>query len=172
MLRTPSLCAASLFRDHHPLEGAFQQEASYLFHEKEQPGIDLGHQTFECTKAGLGLKLFMVLAALGERGLGEYVERQWDLALRTYDYLKQQADFECAVRPQSNILCFRLRGSDRKQLQISDTLIAQGHFHLSSTAYRGKRYLRLALMNPDTTFEDIQRLIQKIRKIADEIEPD
>ena len=114
----------------------------------------------------------MVLAALGERELGEYIERQWDLALRTYEYVQQQADFECAVRPQSNILCFRLRGNDRKQLQIRDALIAQGHFHLSSTAYQGKRYLRLALMNPATTFEDMQRLINMIRKIAEGIETD
>jgi len=169
MLRTPSLCAASLFRDHHHIESAFQQEASYLFHEKNQPGIDLGHLTFECTKAGLALKLFLVLGALGERGLGEYIERQWDLATQTYDYIQQQPGFECAVRPQSNIVCFRIMGSDQEQLQIRDALIAQGHFYLTSTSFRGKRYLRLALMNPDTTLEDMQRLLNMIRKIAEGI---
>jgi hypothetical protein len=30
----------------------------------------------ECTKSWLGLKLFFVVAALGERGLAEYYERQ------------------------------------------------------------------------------------------------
>ena len=167
MLRTPSLCAASLYRDHHHIESAFQQEASYLFHEKNQPGIDLVHLTFECTKSGLALKLFLVLGALGERGLGEYIERQWDLALQTYEYIQQQPDFECAVCPQSNIVCFRITGSDQKQLQIRDALIAQGHFYLTSSSFRGKRYLRLTLMNPDTTLEDIQRLIHMIRKIAE-----
>lgn len=169
MLRTPSLCAASLFHDHHHIESAFQQEASYVFHEKNQPGIDLGHLTFECTKAGLALKLFLVLGALGERGLGEYIERQWNLALQTYDYIKQQPDFECAVRPQSNIVCFRKMGSDQKQLQIRDAMLAQGHFYLTSTSFRGKRYLRLTLMNPNTTLEDMQRLIDMIRNIAEGI---
>jgi L-2,4-diaminobutyrate decarboxylase len=169
MLRTPSLCAASLFHDHRHIESAFQQEASYLFHEKNQPGIDLGHLTFECTKAGLALKLFLVLGALGERGLGEYIERQWDLAIQTYEYIQQQPDFEYAVRPQSNIVCFRIMGSDQKQLQIRDALIAQGHFYLTSTSFRGKRYLRLTLMNPNTTLEDMQRLINMIRKIAEGI---
>jgi L-2,4-diaminobutyrate decarboxylase len=91
------------------------------------------------------------------------------LALQTYDYIKQQPDFECAVRPQSNIVCFRIIGSDQKQLQIRDVILAQGHFHLSSTAFRGKRYLRLALMNPNTTLEDMQRLINMIRKVAEGI---
>ena len=115
------------------------------------------------------MKLFLVLGALGERGLGEYIERQWDLAIQTYEYIQQQPDYECAVRPQSNIVCFRIMGSDQEQLQIRDAMLAQGHFYLTSTSFRGKRYLRLALMNPDTTLEDMQRLINMIRKIAEGI---
>jgi L-2,4-diaminobutyrate decarboxylase len=164
MLRTPVLCAALLVRDHRTLDRTFQQDASYLFHDKARPGIDFGHRTVECTKAGLGLKFFMVLGSLGERGLADYVERQYELALQAYDYIQQQAGFECAVRPQSNILCFRTAGGDARQLQIRDALIARGDFYLSSTLFQGKRYLRLALMNPRTRFEDIERLIQRIRE--------
>ena len=51
------------------LDEAFTQEASYLFYEKEQPGYDFLHRTIECTKPVLGLKFFMVLAAMGEAGL-------------------------------------------------------------------------------------------------------
>jgi L-2,4-diaminobutyrate decarboxylase len=164
MLRTPVLCAALLVRDHRALDRTFQQDASYLFHDKARPGIDFGHRTVECTKAGLGLKFFMVLGALGERGLADYVERQYELALQAYDYIQQQAGFECAVRPQSNILCFRTAGGDAQQLQMRDALIARGDFYTSSTLFQGKRYLRLALMNPRTRLEDIQRLIQRIRE--------
>ncbi|NTU59734.1 MAG: PLP-dependent decarboxylase, partial [Deltaproteobacteria bacterium] len=76
LLRAPPLCAAVLVRDHRDLDGAFHEEASYLFHEKVQPGVDLIHRTVECTKAALGLKAFCVLGALGETGLADYVERQ------------------------------------------------------------------------------------------------
>ena len=74
-MRTPTVCAAVLVRNHKTIDHAFQQEASYLFHEKEQPGFDFMHRTIECTKAGLGLKFFMVLASLGEKGLAEHIER-------------------------------------------------------------------------------------------------
>jgi L-2,4-diaminobutyrate decarboxylase len=167
MLRTPTVCAAVLLRDHRPLETAFQQEASYLFHEKEQPGVDLGYRTLECTKAALGLRLFMVLGALGESGLTEYVERQWDLAQQAYDYINAQPDFECAVRPESNILCFRTAGCDQTQLQIRDALIAQGRFYLSSAVFCGQRYLRLTLMSPWTELKDIECMVEMIRHIAD-----
>ena len=74
LMRTPTLCAAVLLRDARDLDGAFKQEASYLFHDKEQPGVDFIHRTVECTKAGLGLRFFAVLAALGEEGLARYVQ--------------------------------------------------------------------------------------------------
>ncbi len=74
LMRTPNLCAAVLLRDARRLDEAFQQEASYLFHDKAQPGVDFIHRTVECTKAGLGLRFFAVLAALGEKGLAEYVD--------------------------------------------------------------------------------------------------
>lgn len=169
MLQAPTLCAALLVRDHRALDTAFHQEASYLFHEKDQPGVDVANRTVECTKAGLGLRFFFVLGALGERKLGEFVERQYDLTQRAYEYISSQPGFVCPVRPQSNILCFRIAGSDRKQLQIRDTLNARGRFYLSSTIFQGVRYLRFSLMNPLTEFEDIQRMIEMVRQVAQEV---
>ena len=120
LMRTPSLCTAILVKDFRTIDRAFQQEASYLFHEKEQPGFDFIHRTVECTKAGLGLKWFFVLAALGEQGLEKHVDDQFELAKQAYDYIESQPKFNCAARPQSNILCFRLSGNDQLQLDIRD----------------------------------------------------
>ena len=61
LMRTPSLCTAVLVKDYRTIDQAFQQEASYLFHEKVQPGFDFIHRTVECTKAGLGLKWFLII---------------------------------------------------------------------------------------------------------------
>jgi len=166
LVRTPTLCAAVLVRDSRTLDGAFQQEASYLFHEKEQPGFDFVERTVECTKAGLGLRLFMVLGAMGERGLADYVERQFDLAVEAYEYIRHLPDFECAVEPQTNILCFRLAGDDDLQLQVRQRLTALGAFYISTAAFNGRRYLRLALMNPDTSLDDIKRLVDEMRRLA------
>ena len=165
MMRTPTLCAAILVKDHRDLDRAFQQEASYLFHEKNQPGFDFIHRTVECTKAGLGLRLFMVMAGLGERGLEEYLDRQCALAREAYDYIQSQPDFECAVEPQSNILCFRTQGEDNWQLALRDRLTSQGNFYISTTAFMNRRYLRLVFMNPATSLEDVKTLIREIRSL-------
>jgi L-2,4-diaminobutyrate decarboxylase len=166
LLRVPTLCAAVLVRDGATLDRAFQQEASYLFHDKEQPGFDFIHRAVECTKAGLGLRLFAVLAALGQRGLAGYVERCFELARQAYGYLSGLPGIECPVSPQANILCFRLPGSDELQLAARARLLEEGDFYLSSTAFRGRRYLRLVFMNPDTRLEDVARLVERLRRIA------
>jgi L-2,4-diaminobutyrate decarboxylase len=166
MLRTPTVCAAVLVRDHRTLDAAFEQEASYLFHDKEQPGFDFIHRTVECTKAGLGLRLFLTLAALGEQGLAEYIDRQFAVALAAYEYLQELPDIHCAVKPQANILCFRLHGSDALQLHIRDHLIANGRFYLSTTAFAGQRYLRAVFMNPQTDLEHVKQLVAEMRRLA------
>lgn len=169
LMRTPVLCAALLVRDHETLDNAFEQEASYIFHDKEQPGFDFIHRTVECTKAGLGLKLFLVLAALGEQGVAEYIERQFLLTMDAYDHIQGLPDYECAVKPQSNILCFRIKGNDSLQLKLRDKLITQGDFYLSTTSINDKRYLRLVFMHPDTSMDDVEKLIRKIHQLLNKM---
>jgi L-2,4-diaminobutyrate decarboxylase len=166
LMRTPTLCAAVLVRDSRTLDGAFQQEASYLFHDKEQPGVDFIHRTVECTKAALGLRFFAVLASLGETGLARYVERQFALAREAYGYIVSLPDFECPVQPEANILCFRIRGDDALQIAVRDALIAEGSFYLSTAELNGRRYLRASFMNPDTSLQDVRSMTGRALEIA------
>ncbi len=162
MMQAPILCAAVLVRDHRTLDRAFQQEASYLFHEKDQPGVDFGHRSFECTKAGLGLRAFMALAALGEEAMGDYVDRQCDLAVEAHALISATPGFECAVRPESCILCFRVQGDDALQIRIRNAILADGSFYLSSAMVNGRRWLRIVLLNPAIETGHVQALVAEV----------
>ena len=72
MMRTSPLCTGILFRKKTYLENTFSQKASYLFHEKDNPGIDILAHQIECTKSALGTRLFMVLASMGEKRNGQF----------------------------------------------------------------------------------------------------
>ena len=168
MLLTPPLCAAVLVRDHRWLDQAFEQEASYLFHDKQQPGVDLIQRTVECTKAALGLKLYLVVAALGETGLARYVEEQTALAQQAWRYFDEQPDFSCPAKPQSNILCFAYADWNEEHLALRDRLIEAGDFHLSTARINDRWHLRAVFMNPETRMEDVEGLAQAIRKAAAE----
>ena len=165
LMRVTAFCTALLVRDARSLDQAFTQKASYLFHDKEQPGYDFLHRTIECTKPVLGLKFFMVLAAMGETGLAEYIERQFDLTAEVYDYLQSLDDFECPVEPQSNILCFRVKGARDGHLALRDRLLARGDYYVSTASLNGERYLRLTLTNPETSLDDIKGLVHEIREL-------
>ncbi len=166
MLRTPSTCTAVLVRDHRWLDSAFHQEASYLFHDKDEPGVDFIHRSVECTKDGLGLKLFLSLAAEGEAGAARFLDRQVELAGDAARFIASRPGLELAIMPELNILCFRAAGSDELQLAIRKRLIEEGMHFISTTELRGTRWLRLSLMNPATEMEDIRSLVADVECIA------
>jgi L-2,4-diaminobutyrate decarboxylase len=167
MLRTSSLCAAILVREVRRLDAAFQQSASYLIYEDaEGSGPDLLGRQVECTKAPLGLKVFMNLAWRGERGIGDYVAEQYDKTVRLWELISARDGFECLSRPESNILCFRYGRDDALQVELRERLLAEGRFHLSSTEVSGVRWLRMSVMAPATGEETIEELLDAIERLA------
>jgi L-2,4-diaminobutyrate decarboxylase len=167
MLRTASLCAAVLVREATRLDAAFHQQASYLFYEDTQAaGPDLLGRQVECTKAPLGLKLFLNLAFRGERGLGRYVAGQYDKTLRFWELISTRPGFECLSPPESNILCFRYGDDSALQVALRERLLAEGRFHLSSTEVDGTRWLRMSVMAPATDEQTIEQLLEAIERLA------
>jgi L-2,4-diaminobutyrate decarboxylase len=166
LLRTSALCAAVLVRDAGTLDRAFQQEASYLFYEeRDTPGVDVIARAVECTKATLGLRLFLNLAFQGPDGMAAYLDGRFALARTAHDLIQARPGFSCPYEPESNILCFRHGDDDARQLQIRDALIADGRYHLSSAVVAGRRYLRLTLTAPSTREATIEGLLDTIETL-------
>jgi L-2,4-diaminobutyrate decarboxylase len=166
MLRVPTLCTAVLLRDGRAFDRTFAEEASYLFYGHDGGGPDLIHRTIECTKSGLGLKLLFAIAAEGEAAMAEYWDSRCAAAQRFTTILRRTAGFEAPLEPESNIVCFRWRGDDAEQIRIREALLREGFFHISSTEAGGRRYLRLAVMNPATDDETLRGLLDAIARIA------
>jgi L-2,4-diaminobutyrate decarboxylase len=167
MLRTPALAAAVLLRDGSRLEAAFRQKAAYLIYE--EPGGDdlslLGRQV-ECTKAAIGMRIFLNLAFRGEEGLGGYVAEQYDKTLRFWELVSAREGFECLSRPESNILCFRYGRDPKLQIRLRERLLAEKRFHLSSTEVNGERWLRMTVTAPATSDETLENLLAAIEALA------
>ena len=167
MLRVPGLCAAVLLRDERGFDAAFHEEASYLFYGEQPEGIDLIHRTVECTKSGLGLRAFMSLAFEGEAAIAAYLDDRCALAQRAAALVRSRPGFEVPCEPESNIVCFRWAAAeDEGQIAIRDALLRSGTHHLSSAEISGRRYLRLAIMNPETTDATIVSLLDQIERLA------
>ncbi len=162
MLRTSSLAAAVLTRRAGDLDAAFRQRASYLFHGEQ--GFDSIGRTVECSKAELGLKVFLNLAWRGERGLGEYVTRQYGAAHRLWELARERPGFDLPYEPESNIVCFRYGTGD--QAAIRERLTEDGAFHLTSAEIGGVRHLRVTVMAPATDDKTLEALLDRIAELG------
>ncbi|MEV4745047.1 pyridoxal-dependent decarboxylase [Streptosporangium sp. NPDC049248] len=162
MLRTSSLAAAVLTRREGDLDAAFQQRASYLFYGEQ--GFDLIGRTVECSKAELGLKIFLNLAWRGERGLGEHVARRYATAHRFWELARERPGFECPYEPESNIVCFRYGTGD--PVDVRERLMADGAFQLTSAEIGGARHLRVTVMAPATDDKTLEALLDRIAELG------
>ncbi len=167
MMRTSALAAAVLLREGWRLEAAFRQRAAYLIYEdSDDAGPSLLERQVECTKAPLGMRIFMNLAFRGEEGVGRYVAERYDKTLRFWELIEARPGFECLSRPESNILCFRYGRDPELQIRLREQLLRGRRFHLSSTEVNGERWLRMTVTAPATGEETIEELLDAIEETA------
>jgi len=95
------------------------------------------------------------------------------LGNRFSELIENDSDFELAIEPMANIVCFRFVNPkieaivlNEINLQIRQEILEDGEFYVVQTKLRGKHYLRTAIMNPFTTEEDLKCLLEKIRTFA------
>lgn len=171
MMFVPALCTFVFFKDKKHSYQTFSQDAPYLF-DPAMSDLDFesGLRTFECTKGNLVLPLFAILCTIGTAGIARLLEGLARETRNFHQLLEDSVDFEALHVPETNILCFRyLPGGvaqdqlDQIQDEVRARLLRQGDFYLTGTLLRGKRCLRVSVMNPLTTAADFQALLENIR---------
>lgn len=174
MMLMPALLTAVLFRDGARSYEPFAQEASYLFSSRDprQEWFNLGGRTLECTKRMMSLKLYAALSVHGPRLFGDYVGAMFDLAKKLAARLSDAPDFELAVEPECNIVCFRHTPAgatdlDALQARLRQRVLAEGSFYLVQTRLRGALYLRTTIVNPLTREEDLAALLERLRALSE-----
>ena len=174
MLLMPALMTAVVYRRRGAADRAFHQDQSYVgfqAREGEFAWWDSGLRTLECTKRMMALELYGSLAAHGTDFFADYVTRTFDLARWFAGELASAPDFELAVEPQANIVCFRFAPEgvsdlDALQLAVREELVQSGAFYLVKTRLGDRTWLRTTIINPRTTEADLTALIDAIRASA------
>jgi L-2,4-diaminobutyrate decarboxylase len=172
LMMMPALITAVLFREGHRSFDAFAQEASYLFTGQDtRPWSDVAMRTLECTKEMMSLKLYACLSVLGTKLFADSITRTFDLSRRFAERLQASGDFELAVPPDCNIVCFRHTPQgvpaselDALQVRLRESLVTSGDFYLVQTTLGGRVWLRTTIINPLTTDEDLDALLEALRR--------
>ncbi|MEO8698818.1 MAG: aminotransferase class I/II-fold pyridoxal phosphate-dependent enzyme [Kofleriaceae bacterium] len=171
LLMLPALVTAVLFkREAHAYE-AFAQQASYLFAatQPSESWWDLGQRTLECTKRAMAVELWVALRTLGEPWFAEVIDRQHALAAELAAKLTAAPDFELALAPESNIVCYRHLGSadlDAHNRALRRRVVEDGRFYIVGTQLPSGYFLRSTLMNPLIESRDLDDLLGHLRALC------
>lgn len=171
MMMMPAITTALLFRDSADSYKTFRQQAEYLLDATDEDWHNLAKRTFECTKYMMSLHWYSLIRKYGKSLFDEFVTTLYDKGQILAELIDIQEDFELAVKPMSNIVCFRYNPAsselslDELNQQIRKTLLEEGKFYVVSARLKGQYWLRTTLMNPFTSRGDFQDLIKRIRDI-------
>ncbi|MGI5891877.1 MAG: pyridoxal phosphate-dependent decarboxylase family protein [Bacillota bacterium] len=172
MMTMPALLTAVIFKEGSNSYKIFdQKEASYILEEEDTGNWwDIGLRSLECTRPAMGFEVYSTLKAYGKEYFNNYIEYIYDLSRWFADTLERSGLFEVLKRPQSNIICFRYTAKkgdlDQIQQHIRNEILASEEFYLVKAEINGKFYLRITLINPLTSKEDLLAFMEKIAAAA------
>jgi L-2,4-diaminobutyrate decarboxylase len=170
MMMMPALTTMLLFKNHEDSYKTFAQEASYLFGQEEWDWSNYGKRTMECTKVMLGIRLYAAWQEYGVNIFKDNIDECYNLAQQFVKLLESNGSYEIPVIPQSNIICFRLKDAEDREIeQIREQILHEGNFYILKTKLKDKTYFRCTLMNPFTKVMDLKELIEKINMKFQEI---
>jgi L-2,4-diaminobutyrate decarboxylase len=183
LLFVPALCAFVFYRDREHRFQAFRQDAPYLF-DPSAPGsqaeYDTGLLTVECTKRAAAFGLWGLWALFGPQLFSDCVDNAFARAREFWERLREASDFVPLHEPQCNIVCFRYVPPRLRDAPLSEIgrfnqmlrveLIRSGEYYIVQTNLDGAPALRLTVMNPLTTAEDLDGLLEAIRAAGARVE--
>ena len=176
MLLVPALNTLIMFKNGERSFETFAQKASYLF-QKSQSNVwyNSAIRTIECTKSALGIIAYTALKYYGNEYYRKYIDSRYDLALEFASMVRLSSQLELAIEPESNIVCFRFapEGYDDHILNkinsiIRDRIIKEGTFYVVQAELRENIWIRLTIINPLTSEDDLKYLMQRVYEIGRE----
>lgn len=154
-----------LVRDGHWLRRAFEADAPYLF-DAERAGDNIGEVAIQCSKRADAIKLWLTLQMSGTRPFVEAMEHVADITEYLYKTVAASDDFEPMHVPEFNIFCFRHRSDDDTNAALREKFIRSGQAWITSTLLKGRRVLRVTMINPRTERGDVDRMMSAFRTMA------
>jgi len=115
------------------------------------------------------LKLWFVIRHYGITGLRHHIRRHVALAQEFARWIEESDEFELAVSPPLNLVCFRLAGGDEINRRLLEDLNRSGNLYLTHTILGGKYTLRFCVGQTHTEADHVRRAWDRIRETASEL---
>lgn len=163
-LFTPFDCAALVYRNPSLARAALTQRAGYL--ETLMPTAELNPSdlAIHMTRRVRGLPLWFSLTAHGTAAYDRAVTRGIELAEIAAIRIVAAPHLELVMEPELSVVLFRRSGWSPEEYQRwSDRALESGLGLLVPTVHDGETMFRLCFVNPTTTEQDIDALLDAMR---------
>jgi aromatic-L-amino-acid decarboxylase len=112
------------------------------------------------------LKLWFVIRHYGIEGLQHHIRQHVALAQEFARWVADSSDFELAVQPPLNLVCFRHTGGDEFNRRLLERLNRSGMIYLTHTTLDGLYTLRLCVGGTQTGERHVREAWRLIREEA------
>ncbi|MEJ2369062.1 MAG: pyridoxal-dependent decarboxylase [Acidobacteriota bacterium] len=116
------------------------------------------------------LKLWFVIRHYGVEGIRRHVREHVRLAQEFAGWIRESPDFELAVDPPLNLVCFRHLSGDEFNQRLMDELNASGALYLTHTRLDEKVALRMSIGQTFTEHRHVKKAWEAIRETARRLE--
>jgi len=166
-LFAPFDCCALLYRDPAIGRGAHTQHAEYLDvlhaeHPEDEPwnASDYAHHL---SRRARGLPFWFSLATHGSDAYTAAVETTLQVTRDAARLVADSPHTELVMEPELSIVMFRRVGWSGAQYQAwSDAELAAGRSFVVPTSWNGEVVLRICIVNPVTTVDDIAVILDSL----------
>ena len=151
---------ALVYRDPVQARAAHSQSASYLDALNARNEWNPSDYAVQLSRRARGLPFWFSLAAHGADAYAAAVEAAFTLTAQTVAAIKARQNLELAAEPDLTAIVFRRHGWDSEAYdRWAADLLAAGAAFVMPTRFRGEPAARLVLLNPRTTFADVERVL-------------
>ncbi|MCU1500799.1 MAG: Pyridoxal-dependent decarboxylase, partial [Ilumatobacteraceae bacterium] len=165
-LFAPFDCCALLYRDPAVARAAHTQQAEYLdvLHHEDAPAWNPSDYAHHLSRRARGLPFWFSLATYGTDAYRDAIESTLEVARRAAEAIGESTHLELLMPPELGVLLFRRVGWSPARYQLwSDEMLAAGEAFVVPTSWNGETVLRLCIVNPRTSLDDIIVIIDSLR---------
>ena len=170
-----------LVKDANALRRAFSEGADYIDVVADRDMSDFAYwdHSPELSRRFRALKIWFMLKIHGARAIQASIDSNITVARHLATAIESSDDFELLAPVPLSIVCFRYAGKDlsRRSIAEADNFNKQlmlevqrdGDSYLSNAMIGGRFALRACIVNFRTTKDDVERLLETLRRVASRI---
>jgi L-2,4-diaminobutyrate decarboxylase len=133
-------------------------------------------KSLQTTRRFDALKLWLTLRVMGADAVGQGFDTVIDLAHATADWVRDQPDLRLLAEPELSTVLLRYQPdgvaddlADDLNPRIRRALWGDGRAVVAGTKVDGRAWLKLTLLNPAATLDDVVAVLRRVRAAGDDL---